>query len=49
MPPTTKYQHHISGDGKLGAVPENKAGIIQQKFLKQRMAYNRAVLLLTLS
>ena len=19
MPPTTKYQHHLSGDGKLGA------------------------------
>ena len=49
MAPTTKYQHHLSGDGKLGAGPENKASIIQQKFLKQRMAYNHAVLLLTSS
>ena len=49
MPPTTKYQYHLSGDEKLGAGPENKAGIIQQKFLKQRMAYNHAVLLLTSS
>ena len=31
-PPNTKYQHHLSSDGKLGMEPENKAGIIQEKF-----------------
>ena len=28
----TKYQSRLSSDGKLGVEPENKAGIIQEKF-----------------
>ena len=32
--PITKYQHHLSSDGKLDVEPENTAAIIHQNFLK---------------
>ena len=39
VPPTAKYQHRLSSDGKLGTGPENKAGSIQLGFVENSYAY----------
>ena len=43
-PPTTKYQHHLSSDGKLDGKPDNTACIINQKFLMHSYTWHAAML-----